>query len=147
MAKILVADDASYMRALMTRILEEFEDKGHTILTARNGQEAIDLIKKEVPDIVFLDVVMPIKEGYEVCREVKSSEELKDIYVIILTSNSSGYDKKMVEEVGADYYMTKPFDPDMVLEVTRGVLALAEVSKISKKAEYMEKTGKEYHKL
>ncbi len=90
--------------------------KGSIFLPLRNGEEALDLIVNEKPDLVFLDVMMPKMNGLEVCRKVKLELQLNDVSIIILTAKGQELDKKKGEEVGADLYMTKPFDPDKLLD-------------------------------
>jgi YesN/AraC family two-component response regulator len=76
MPKILIADDESNIRRLLEQTLEDFEDKGVAILTAGNGREAMDLILNNRPDIIFLDVMMPEMNGFDVCNAVKASANL-----------------------------------------------------------------------
>jgi len=122
MPKILIADDEPHIRILLEQTLEEFEDKGAEILTADNGKDALQLIKQEKPEIVYLDVMMPGINGYEVCNTVKNELGLKDVYIVLLTAKGQEFDKRKGEEVGADIYMTKPFNPDDVIEKTAEVL-------------------------
>ncbi|MEQ8171236.1 MAG: response regulator, partial [Candidatus Eremiobacterota bacterium] len=83
--KILIVDDEPYMRILMEQALEDFIDKDVTIFTAENGVKAIEVIKKEKPDLVFLDIMMPEMDGYDVCSKVKKDADLKNTYIILLT--------------------------------------------------------------
>jgi DNA-binding response OmpR family regulator len=94
------------------------------LLTATNGQEALDLIEAEKPDLVFLDVMMPKINGFDVCRRVKQDLGLHHIYIVMLTAKGQEFDKQQGEEVGANTYMTKPFDPDELLEKAEMVLGL-----------------------
>jgi DNA-binding response OmpR family regulator len=82
------------------------------------------MIVEEKPNLVFLDVMMPKMNGIEVCRRVKQELKLKEVYIIILTAKGQELDKKKGEEVGADLYMTKPFDPDKLLEKAREVVGV-----------------------
>jgi len=120
--KILVADDEPHIRLLLGRILEEFEDEGIELLFAINGSDALDLIKTEEPVLVFLDVMMPIINGYEVCQTVKSQLGFENIFIVMLTAKGQEIDKQKGLEVGADIYITKPFDPDEISEITNSVL-------------------------
>lgn len=122
--KVLIADDEAYIRLLIEQTLEEFEDQGVEILTANNGEEAMRMIEDEHPDLVFLDVMMPKMNGYEVCKAVKQNLQLTDIYIVILTAKGQEYDRQRGEEVGANLYMTKPFDPDELIELAGKVLAM-----------------------
>ncbi|MCF6148568.1 MAG: response regulator [Candidatus Kuenenia sp.] len=122
MPKILIVDDEPHIRLLLEQTLEDFEDKGVEIITAGNGREALEIIKKETPDIVFLDVMMPEMNGYDVCNAVKNELNLTNIYIIMLTAKGQEYDKKKGEESGADIYMTKPFNPDVIITKTASIL-------------------------
>jgi DNA-binding response OmpR family regulator len=121
--KVLIVDDEDHLRMLIEQALEDLEDEGVELITASNGEEALHLIVEERPDLVFLDVMMPKMNGIEVCRRVKQELNLQHIYIIILTAKGQELDKKKGEEVGADLYMTKPFDPDKLLEKAREVVA------------------------
>ena len=87
--KILIVDDEDHLRMLIEQTLEELEDEGVELLTAANGEEALDLIIEEKPNLVFLDVMMPKMNGIEVCRKVKQELKLNDIFIIILTAKRS----------------------------------------------------------
>ena len=120
--KILIVDDEDHLRMLIEQALEDLEDNGVELITASNGEEALQMIMEEKPNLVFLDVMMPKMNGIEVCRRVKQELRLNDVYIIILTAKGQELDKKKGEEVGADLYMTKPFDPDKLLEKAREVV-------------------------
>ncbi len=124
--KILIVDDEAHIRMLIEQTLEELEDDGVVFLIAENGEEALEIISKERPQLVFLDVMMPKMNGMEVCRRVKKELALQDIYIILLTAKGQEVDRLKGQEVGADVYMTKPFDPEMILEKARSVLGLKE---------------------
>ena len=122
MPKILVVDDEAHIRMLIEQTLEELEDEGAEILTADNGADALETIKSEKPQLVFLDVMMPKMNGFDVCKTVKQDLKMSDVYIILLTAKGQEYDKMKGSEVGADVYMTKPFDPDELLERAKQVL-------------------------
>jgi DNA-binding response OmpR family regulator len=122
MPKILIVDDESNIRRLLEQTLEDFEEKGAAILTAGNGKEALELILSHRPEIVFLDVMMPEMNGFEVCNTVKNVNGIKNIYIILLTAKGQEFDKKRGMEAGADLYVTKPFDPDFIVEKTSEIL-------------------------
>ncbi|MGB3403576.1 MAG: response regulator [Microcoleaceae cyanobacterium] len=122
--KILIVDDEPNVRILMEQVLEKLEDEGVELLLAVNGQEALETIQAETPDLVFLDVMMPKMNGLEVCRRVKDEPSLQNTYIIILTAKGQEFDKQKGLDVGADLYMTKPFRPKDVLEKSREVLGL-----------------------
>ena len=124
MKKILIVDDEPFIRALLEETLEDFEDKGVKLLAAGNGIEGWQSIQQEHPDLVFLDVMMPKMSGYEVCQRTKQDTELSDVYVIMLTAKGQEIDRERGEQSGADEYVTKPFDPDYVIERTQTVLGI-----------------------
>jgi len=122
--KILIVDDEPHLRMLIQQTLEELEDEGVELLTASNGEEALQRIQQEKPNLVFLDVMMPRKNGFDVCNAVKNELGLADIHIILLTAKGQEFDRLRGQEVGADLYMTKPFDPDALVARARSVLGL-----------------------
>jgi DNA-binding response OmpR family regulator len=122
--KILIVDDEAHIRILMEQTLEELEDEGVEILIAEDGEEALEIIKTDKPGLVFLDVMMPKMNGFEVCEAVKHELKLDDIYIVMLTAKGQEYDKQKGAEAGADIYMTKPFDPDEIVEKAVEVLKI-----------------------
>jgi DNA-binding response OmpR family regulator len=122
--KILIVDDEAHLRMLIQQTLEELEDEGVELLTASNGEEALEAILAEAPKLVFLDVMMPKLSGFDVCSRVKQTLGLKDVYIVLLTAKGQEFDKQKGMEAGADLYMTKPFDPDALLEKARAVLGM-----------------------
>jgi len=120
--KILIVDDEPNIVILLEQALEALEDEGVELLTARNGQDALEIIKTEKPNLVFLDIMMPKMNGLEVCHIVKSELQIANIYIIILTAKGQEFDKKKGIDVGADLYLTKPFRPKEVLEKSRQIL-------------------------
>lgn len=123
-SSVLIVDDEVHIRSLILQTLEELADEGVRLLTADNGVDALELIKTERPRLVFLDVMMPKRNGFDVCRAVKRELGLEDIHVVLLTAKGQEIDRQKGEEVGADAYMTKPFDPDELLARAREVLAI-----------------------
>ena len=122
--KILIVDDEAHIRSLLEQTLEELEDEGVEFLTADNGETALEIIELEKPELVFLDVMMPKLNGMEVCRRVKKELLLENTYIILLTAKGQELDRLKGQEVGADVYMTKPFDPEVILTKAREVLGL-----------------------
>jgi DNA-binding response OmpR family regulator len=112
------------MRNLLKETLEEFEDKGIEFLTANNGEEAIGSIMTEKPELVILDVMMPGIDGFEVCNTIKNELGMKDVYVLMLTANGQEINKQKSKDVGADIFMTKPFDPDELIKEVSKVLEI-----------------------
>ncbi|WP_293260325.1 MULTISPECIES: response regulator [unclassified Microcoleus] len=123
--KVLIVDDEPNILILMEQALEKLEDEDDVeLLTARDGVEALNRIKEEKPDLVFLDVMMPKMSGLEVCNTVKNELGMEDIYIIMLTAKGQEYDKQSGMAVGANLYMTKPFRPKEVLVKAREILGL-----------------------
>jgi len=122
--KILIVDDESHIRMLIEQTLEELEDDGVEFLTAENGEIALEIIQRENPQLVFLDVMMPKMNGMDVCKKVKKELGLDNVYIVLLTAKGQELDRQKGQEVGADVYMTKPFDPEVILSKARQVLAL-----------------------
>ncbi len=122
MPKVLIADDEPHIRLLLEQTLEDLEDEGLEIFIAENGVEALESIKENKPDMVFLDVMMPKMNGFEVCSEVKNNLKIPDIYIVLLTAKGQEIDKLKGMESGADMYMTKPFNPDDIVKKVREIL-------------------------
>jgi DNA-binding response OmpR family regulator len=125
--KILIVDDEPHIRLLLEQTLEDLEDSGVDFLIAENGEEALSLIKDEKPDLVFLDVMMPKMNGFDVAKTVKLEWNLSDIYIVILTAKGQEYDKEKGREMGADLYVTKPFNPDEILKIATSILNIDDV--------------------
>ena len=124
MSKILIVDDEPYIRLLLEQTLEELEDEGIEILLADNGEKAIRSIIDEQPQLVFLDIMMPKMNGFDVCNTVKNELGMNDVYIIFLTAKGQEFDKQRGKDVGADVYMTKPFNPNEVVRKARQVLGI-----------------------
>jgi two-component system alkaline phosphatase synthesis response regulator PhoP len=113
--KILVADDELYIRLLVKDILEpEF-----TVLEASNGEEAVNIAYNEQPDLVLMDILMPKLDGYTACYAIKSNELTKDIPVVMLTGVGHELNRQLSQEMGAIAYITKPFNPEDLLDKAR----------------------------
>lgn len=122
--KILIVDDEAHIRMLIEQTLEELEDEDVEFLSAENGEQALEIIQAEKPQLVFLDVMMPKLNGMEVCRRVKKELLLENVFIVLLTAKGQELDRLKGQEVGADVYMTKPFDPEVILSKAREVLGL-----------------------
>lgn len=122
--KILIVDDEPHIRLLMEQTLEELEDKGVELIFADNGESALEIIKSEKPQLVFLDVMMPKMNGFDVCNSVKHELGIQDVYIIMLTAKGQEFDREKSIEVGADMFTTKPFDPDDIISKSQEVLGL-----------------------
>ncbi len=123
-AKILIVDDEAHIRRLIERALEDLEDRGVELLTADNGEDALRLITSHRPNVVFLDVMMPKMNGFDVCYQAKHEYQLHDVFIILLTAKGQEYDRQRGEEAGANIYMTKPFDPDRLVQKVIEVIEL-----------------------
>jgi DNA-binding response OmpR family regulator len=123
-SKILIVDDEPYIRELIGQSLEDLEDEGVTLLMADNGMDAVNIIKAERPNMVFLDVMMPQMNGFEVCNIIKNELHMDDVYIVFLTAKGQEFDRRKGEQVGANVYLTKPFDPDDLLARAKRVLGL-----------------------
>ena len=124
MKKILIVDDEVNNRLLLEEILEEFKEQGVEILLAEDGNKALDIIIQERPNLVFLDIMMPMRNGYEVCNIVKKELKLIDIYIVLLTAKGQAEDKHRGREVLSDRYITKPFYFNEVLTIAENALGL-----------------------
>lgn len=124
MAKILIVDDEPHIRLLLEQTLEELEDEGVELITAADGETALEIIRRETPELVFLDVMMPKMNGFDVCQAVKNELALDEVYIALLTAKGQESEKHRGMDVGADVYLTKPFNPDDLLALARKVLGL-----------------------
>jgi DNA-binding response OmpR family regulator len=104
--KILIADDEPNIVVSLEYLMKR---AGYQVLVARDGQEALDLLRRERPALVLLDLMMPVKSGIEVCQELRADESLSGIKVLMLTAKGRDTDVQKGLGVGADAYMTKPF--------------------------------------
>src|SRR3989440_4775504 len=117
---IVAADDDPQLLRLMTRTLQ-FE--GYEVIPASNGQQALEEIEEQVPDLVLLDVMMPKMDGFTVCQRVR---EFSTVPIIIVTARGQDQDKVRGLDLGADDYLTKPFSVDELLARVRAVLRRAQ---------------------
>ena len=124
MQTVLVANDELNMRILLKATLEELEEIGVELLTAGNGEEALKIIDTRNPQLVILDVRMPGMSGFEVCNTVKNVLGMQNTYILMLSAEAQEVDKQKGKDVGADIYMTKPFQPDELLERVVDVLGI-----------------------
>ena len=123
--QVLIVDDEPHIRRLLAQALEALEDQGVELASAANGAEALARIRARPPELVVLDVMMPVMNGFDVCRAVKADAALRGVFVLILTAKGQELDRATAAEVGADGYMTKPFDPDALLSRAASVLGVA----------------------
>jgi len=109
---ILIADDNENIRDALTYLLE---DEGYDLLLSKDGADTLRKVREQKPDILFLDIMMPEVNGYDVCRTIKNDPDLKSIYVIMLTAKGQVVEQERGKEVGADEYIVKPFSPMEIL--------------------------------
>ncbi len=117
--KILVVDDEIYIVHILDFSLGM---EGYEVLTALDGEQALEKAKAEKPDLIVLDIMMPKLDGYETCKRLKADDETKQIPVILLSAKGRNVDQKIGFEVGADDYITKPFSPRKLVERINSVL-------------------------
>ena len=120
--RVIVVDDDKEVQEIVTFALRR---NGFEVAVAGNGQQLQDMLTAQTPDLIILDVMMPKMNGMEVCRRVKKELALNDIFIVLLTAKGQELDRQKGQEVGADLYMTKPFDPEALLAKAREVLGLA----------------------
>ena len=118
--KVMIADDEEELLALMLATLEGGE--GFKVLLARDGAEALEMARREKPDLLFLDIMMPKLNGYEVCRELKKDPATASLTIIMLTALAQDSERAKAMEAGADDYFTKPFSPTALLNKVEEVL-------------------------
>jgi DNA-binding response OmpR family regulator len=116
--KILIADDNQNIRDALTYLLE---DEGYELLLAKDGAETLRKVRDLRPDLLFLDVMMPEINGYDVCRTIKADPLLKDTYVIMLTAKGQVAEQERGKEVGANEYIVKPFSPMEILAKVKSI--------------------------
>ncbi len=124
MPSVLIVDDEQHIRLLIEQTLEELEDDGVELLTAPDGEVALDVVRNQSPDLVFLDVTMPKLNGFDTCTAIKQDLGLTGTFVCMLTAKGQAYDRERGLEAGADLFLTKPFDPDELLAIARKALGL-----------------------
>ena len=117
--RILVVDDEIYIVHILDFSLGM---EGYEVLTALDGEQALERLKSDRPDLIVLDIMMPKLDGYEVCRTIKTNPETQHIPVILLSAKGRNVDQKMGFDVGADDYITKPFSPRKLVERINALL-------------------------
>ena len=127
--KILIVDDEKKIAELSRLYLER---EGFSTVCAYDGEEAIELFNKETPDLIILDIMLPKADGWQVCREIRKNSQIP---IIMLTAKTDTFDKVLGLELGADDYMTKPFEPKELVARVKAVLRRSETNKDTKKTE------------
>ena len=121
MAKILVVDDEEDVRRLLLMI---FKDAGYQVFSAVNGKEAVEIARREHPDLIFLDILMPVMDGFVACQILKNDPQTKEIFIAFLTAKDMPEDWDRGLQSEADVYIAKPFNNERLLFVARELLAL-----------------------
>lgn len=106
--KILIADDEEHIRQLVSRMLES----DFTVVVAVNGKEAVEIARQQQPDLILMDIMMPNVDGFSACYTIKRDKATSAIPVVMLTGVGFELNKKLSREIGAEGYITKPFNPD-----------------------------------
>lgn len=122
--KILIVDDEVHICALLSQVLEDLTDAGVELLVTQDGEEGLRLALAEKPDLLFLDAMLPNLDGYQICGQLKQSPHGEATYVIMLTARGQAIDRQRAQDVQANEYITKPFDPDMILEKASTILGI-----------------------
>jgi two-component system alkaline phosphatase synthesis response regulator PhoP len=119
--RILIVDDETGVRLTVGRML----DKDYIVLEATNGEEAVEIAKVQKPDLILMDLIMPKMDGYTACSEIKADQATKGIPVVILTAVGHELNRKFAMEIGAEGYVTKPFNIQELKDVITPLLAKA----------------------
>jgi|SRR5262245_42440998 len=112
MKKILVIEDVDFNRDLLVQLLED----GYEVLTAADGAAGIEMAEREHPDLILMDLSLPLIDGWEATRRIKTSGELRGVPVIALTAHAMQGDAEKARECGCDDYLSKPLDEDLLFE-------------------------------
>ncbi len=120
--KVQIIEDEFHIKALLIQTLETafediIDDEELEILEATDGVEGLQIAKKERPDLIFLDIMIPKIDGFEVCQKLKEDPSFKNTYIIMLTAKGQVVDKEKGLSVGANEYVTKPFNPDFIISI------------------------------
>ena len=121
LGRVLVVDDDDVIRQLITVNLEL---EGFEVATATDGQDCLDKVKDVRPDVVTLDIMMPRLDGWEAAGRLRADPETADIKVVLLSARAQEADLERGSRIGVDAYLTKPFDPDELIEVVRRLAGL-----------------------
>jgi DNA-binding response OmpR family regulator len=119
--KVLIADDEPNIVISLEYLMKR---EGYEVLIARDGEEALDTILRECPQLVLLDVMMPKKSGFEVCQQVRATESVKDTPILMLTAKGRETDVAKGLGVGATLYLAKPFSTKEIAQKVRELLGL-----------------------
>ena len=127
--KILVVDDEEHIQELLRFNLEI---NGYKVLCADNGIDALNIAREEVPQLVLLDIMLPLMDGYDVCKEIRKDNSISNIPIIMLTAKVDELDKILGLELGADDYLTKPFSIRELMARVKAILRRTKVRPVDK---------------
>lgn len=119
--KILVVDDDPYILMSLEFLMQK---NGFSVMVARNGMEAFELIEQHLPDLILLDIMMPDVDGYSICTTLKSNPQWKHIHVVFLSAKTREVDVKKGLELGASLYISKPFSTRDLMKQIKSILLL-----------------------
>jgi DNA-binding response OmpR family regulator len=117
--RILIVEDDAAIRAMLRKRLEA---NAYEVLDAEDGEEGLALARQEKPDLILLDLMLPKRDGYSVCRLLKFDQRYRHIPVVMLTARAQEKDRRLGQQTGADAYVTKPFDAGELLAIVAGML-------------------------
>ena len=117
--RILIIEDEQAIRSILRKRLEA---NGYEVIVAEDGEEGLAVARQEKPDLILLDVMLPKRDGYSVCRLLKFDQRYRHIPVVMLTARAQEKDKKLGQQTGADAYVTKPFDAAELLATVSTML-------------------------
>lgn len=117
--KVLVADDEDSLRVLLRAVINS--EEGFDFAEACDGDDVLEKIKENKPDILILDVMMPGKTGFEVCEILKQDKDFEDIQILILTAKGQESDQEWAKSCGADYFLRKPFSPLELIDILKSI--------------------------
>ncbi|MBI4619448.1 MAG: response regulator [Desulfobacterales bacterium] len=117
--KVLICDDDACIIESLSYVVKK---EGYEVITAEDGEDALKKAKKTRPDLIFLDVMMPYKTGFEVCEELRKDSATEGVYIIMLTAKGEESDEARGKEVGVNEYITKPFSPRKLRARLREIL-------------------------
>lgn len=118
--RVLVVDDSPFERRMAVGPLEA---SGYEVSTVSDGEAVLEAVRRLRPQVVLLDIVLPRKNGFQVCRQLRAEPDLRDVKVVMLSSKSRDVDRLWGMQQGADLYMTKPFEAEELLRNVAGLLA------------------------
>ena len=121
MARLLVVEDDEATRELLKHVLS---GAGHSVRTADDGRAGLDAVAKEHPELIVLDIMLPEIHGFSVCHAVKSDPATKGVKVLMLSAKAFAADRRQAEEAGADGFLSKPVNPNELLQAIRNLLGV-----------------------